>query len=377
MAKASVHMMISLLGNTSIANAPVARGAVKRLLLLMVAAVASACGGGQPPLSNLTSLSCPYPGPLPFHLQSYGFVSAVNEKLAHDETRSKDEASDTIGNPEGAIANVFMPDDAMPAPAAIDYRGVKARTAENQGLFADPLPGENVSLWSYDGAAWHSLGRAQTDADGTYDLPGTGFAADAGAPLYAVLEADGSCAAHYDYLLPSGTKFVVFDIDGTLTTSDGELLTQLSDSTYTPMMMTAANTMVQAWAAKGYTIVYLTARTHNLRAETRAWLDQLGFPKGAVITTNSTNDAQAYKTLWLERMIDDFGWVAVAAYGNAETDIGAYAAAGIPTDVTFIIGPYGGESGTVAIGGNDYTDNIANFVSAQPDVQAKKASHTW
>jgi phosphatidate phosphatase PAH1 len=66
-------------------------------------------------------------------------------------------------------------------------------------------------------------------------------------------------------------------------------------------------------------------------------------------------------------MVDDFGWDVVAAYGNATTDIGAYAAAGIPTNRTFIVGEFGGQGGTVAIESNDFSAHIAGFVRAQPD----------
>jgi hypothetical protein len=346
------------------------RRASSRCVLALLACGLSAGCNSPPPLSNATALSCPRPGELPFHLSSNGFVEAQNGALVADETRSKDEASDTLGVPDGPIASVFIADADAPAPGPVDYHGRKARTGPNQGLFADGLPGENVSLWSYDAGAlhWQMVGRAQTDGDGFYDLPSTGFVAPNGQPLYAVLEADGSCAAHYDYRLAAGTKFVVADIDGTLTLSDSELIMQLSDGSYTPVMMTAANTMLQTWAKKGYVVVYLTARNHMFRAETRGWLDQLGFPNGPVITTGTDSSTpQPYKALWLKRMIQSFGWQAVAAYGNATTDIGAYAEAGIPTDVTFIIGPVGGQSGTVAIANDDYTSHIASFVDAQPD----------
>jgi phosphatidate phosphatase PAH1 len=56
----------------------------------------------------------------------------------------------------------------------------------------------------------------------------------------------------------------------------------------------------------------------------------------------------------------------VAAYGNAVTDITAYANAGVPLTQTFIIGPLAGNSGTVAIPNMDYTQHIASFVAAQP-----------
>ena len=337
-------------------------------LVLGLFALAAGCGGTpEPPLSNLTSLMCPTPGALPFRLQSYSFAASADDKIEMTEPRNKDEASDTLGVSGGVQAQIFIADADAPAAGSVDYRGVKARTAANQGIFADPFTDEAVSLWSYDSGAWKALGRMNTDGNGGYDFSATGFTAALGQPVYSVLEGDGSCAAHYNYLLPAGTKIVVFDIDGTLTTSDDELLMQVSDGSYTPAMMTAANTMVQEWAQKGYTTVYLTARTHIFRPETRAWLEQLGFPNGPIITTNGTNDAQAYKTLWLKRMITDFGWQAVAAYGNATTDIGAYAAVGIPTNVTFIIGPNGGMGGTVAIANNDYTSNISGFVDGMPN----------
>ena len=58
----------------------------------------------------------------------------------------------------------------------------------------------------------------------------------------------------------------------------------------------------------------------------------------------------------------------VAVYGNADTDIKAYANAGIPGDKTFIVGGLGGgSSGTVDIPNMDFTAHIAAFVDTQPD----------
>jgi len=338
---------------------------------LAFATLLVACSGDkEPPLTDATSLQCPDPGDLPFRLMSHGFQNAANQTLAATDSRIKDEASDSFGNADGAQANVYLVDNQAPDNSPIDYHGAKARTMPTQGVFSSPLPGENVSLWFYDPdqTSWQTIGRGQTGADGYYDLPDTGFVAPNGQPIYSMLEADGSCAAHYDYLMPSGSKFVVVDIDGTLTTSDAELIMQVTDETYVPMMMTAANTMAQAWAAKGYPIVYLTAREHVFDIETRIWLDLMQFPKGPVITSNgSGSTADVYKTMWLQRMISSFGWVPYAAYGNAVTDISAYANVSIPLDHTFIIGPEGGMGGTVAIPNDDYTQHIATFVDAQPD----------
>jgi len=327
-----------------------------------------ACSSAEPPLSTVTSLHCPSPGQLPFRLASTGFQSSSNRTLATNDPQNKDEASDTLGNPGGVMASVYLADDQSPSTAAVDYHGAKARTTPTDGLRARALAGENVSLWTYDAAqtAWRSIGRGTTGDDGSYDLPATGFVASNGAPVYAMLEADSSCAEHFDYLLPRGAKVVVTDIDGTLTTDDLQVVMQLADETYVPAMMTAADRLMQAWAMKGYPVVYLTARPHVLRAETRGWLADLGFPAGPLITENAALTADAYKTLWLNRMIQSFGWEIMAAYGNADTDITAYANAHVALDHTFIIGPLGGTGGTIAIPSNDFSQHIQTFVAAQP-----------
>lgn len=129
--------------------------------------------------------------------------------------------------------------------------------------------------------------------------------------------------------------------------------------------------MMNLWFEKGYRIVYLTARPHLFRAETRAWLKSEGFPPGPVITANSLvfdESARTYKRAWVKRMLEDFHWEVVAAYGNAASDIDAYEDAGIPKTLTFIIGENAGINGTQPIANNDFSDHIADFVTPQPDV---------
>ena len=328
----------------------------------------AACSSSETPLTHATSLECPAPGALPFRLSTSGFQKSTNQTLASDDPRNKDQASDTLGNPSGASASVYLADDQQPGTTAIDYHGLKARTAPANGYQSTALISENVSLWRFDAAAtaWKSLGSAKTDGNGQYDLPSTGFIAANGEPVYAMLEADGSCAVHYDYLLAPGSKVVVTDIDGTLTADDGELLSQIASITYVPKMMGAADQLMKAWANKHYPIIYLTARTHVLRAESRLWLDDLGFPTGPLITANGGKNDDVYKTLWLERLVQSFGWNIVAAYGNADTDITAYENAGIAKDHTFIVGPMAGSRGTVAIANGDFTAHISGFVASQP-----------
>lgn len=338
--------------------------------IVFALAVIAACGGDdEPPLSDATSLLCPTPGLLPFRTESRGFVRSENKTLATEDPRSKDEASDTLGNPGGVVASTYLEDAAAAAADPIGYRGAKARTTPTGGLFNNPLPGEHVSLWFHDDAAaeWQQIGRADTGDDGYYEIADSGFVAPNNAPVYSVLEADGSCAEHYDFLLPPGSKVIVTDIDGTLTLDDTQLIMEIADENYVPVQMGAADRLTQAWAAKHYPIVYLTARTHLLRNETRVWLRDLGFPPGPVITSDGANGPDIYKTAWMNRIIDDFGWTPVAVYGNADTDITAYENAGVAKNLTFIVGDLAGTRSTVAIPNNDFSEHITTFVNAQPD----------
>lgn len=329
----------------------------------------AACGGDDgPPLTDATSLTCPRPGDLPFRTPTKGFARGENKTLDANDPRSKDEASDTLGVPNGPIANTFLADTAQPAAGGVVYQGAKARTTDSGGLFFNPLAGEHVSLWTYDSNAWMQLGTAVTDDDGSYSIADTGYIAANGQPVYSMLDADGSCAEHFDYLYPRGTKVVISDIDGTLTTDDGQLLMQIPDITYVPAEMGHGHDLTKAWAMKGYPVIYLTARPHVFRIESRAWLRDLGFADGALITSGDTGvDAAAYKTLWLQRLLQTYGWVAVAAYGNADTDITAYENAQIPKDKTFIVGPLAGSRGTQPIANMDFAAHIAAFVTPQPD----------
>jgi hypothetical protein len=323
-----------------------------RFLVLALALVA-ACS--DEPLSDATSLSCPSPGVLPFRLMSSGYQSAASEALARDDPRIKDEASDTLGNPGGLSASIYLTDQQRPTTTAVSYRGAKARTTPTGGLLSSPFIGESVSLWYYDPGpmAWQAIGRTTTGNDGFYELASSGFIVPNG--------------RHVNALFPPGAKVIVTDIDATLTTEDPEVFNQVTDVSYVPKMKTAADRLLQAWDSKGYPIIYLTARPHVLRVETRRWLEDLGFPIGAVITATAfLSDPAPYKTAWMRRMVDDFQWDVVAAYGNADTDIEAYANAGVALDRTFIIGPLAGTSGTVAIQNNDYTQHIASFVDPQP-----------
>jgi len=187
---------------------------------------------------------------------------------------------------------------------------------------------------------------------------------------YSVLEGDGSCAVHGIFLWPTGTQAVISDIDGTLTLNDQELMKQINDQSYDQLENTSSAELMQTWHDKGYMNIYLTARPHTFREPTRKWLEEHGFPFGPVITANELvfdESARTYKREWVKRITEEFGWNIVAAYGNATSDIDAYNDAGIPLNITFIIGENAGVGGTVAIPDNDFSQHIRDYVKNQPD----------
>ena len=98
--------------------------------------------------------------------------------------------------------------------------------------------------------------------------------------------------------------------------------------------------------------------------EGRTWLD---LPDDVV----TGDDTVAYKTAAIAARQAE-GYTYVYAYGNAVTDIAAYAAAGIDAQHTFIIGDNAGAEGTVAIAGEDYVQHAAEQL---PQVEAVCSFH--
>lgn len=210
-----------------------------------------------------------------------------------------------------------------------------------------------VSLDTCDG--WRDLGELRTDDDGR-------ATAQVGEPLppgvyHIVYEvaADASIASAYLWSLPIGTHLALFDIDGTLTTSDSELFKEILLGDYVPEPFPSAAALTAAHADKGWIPVYLTGRPGTLDATTRAWLDELGFAHGVVHLTEHAGEVLptddgvgAYKRDVLSGLMDA-GLVVDAAYGNATTDIFAYLSAGLAAGQVWIIGSHGGEEGTQAV----------------------------
>jgi hypothetical protein len=265
---------------------------------------------------------------------------------------------------------VHAANDVVAAPGATAT--VEARLAYG-GVLSKELEDEWVWVFVDDCTAWRYVGYARTDGEGRmrFDLAGT-----LPPGQYAVrveVVGDATSVPLSLWVLPGGTHVAVFDVDGTLTTDDGQLFEQILLG-HTPDAYPAAPDLTWAEAGRGEIVVYLTGRPEILAGATRGWLDGLGFAPGAVhlartagevLPTNS--GVGSYKLAFL-RKLEAAGVLVDDAFGNATTDVYAYAGAGAATDRTWIIGPNAGSGGTVGVAGS-WADVAAGIASEPPVAQ--------
>jgi haloacid dehalogenase-like hydrolase len=233
------------------------------------------------------------------------------------------------------------------------------------GEIGKDLEDEPVRAWLDDCNALVELPGSRSDHDGraTFEVPA--HAAGVYALHFAVV-GDGSRAQASAFVLPAQTEIVVFDIDGTLTTDDAEVthdaiderFEAYRDGSYSAKAHAHGDELAKIWADKGFVPVYVTGRPYWLCEHSRAWLRDGAYPFGLVHTTNRHRDCVPsvegvgqFKADFLAQL-RSAGYRIAAAYGNAPTDVWAYAQAKIPVEHTFIIGPHAGEGGTVAVQGD-------------------------
>jgi hypothetical protein len=218
-----------------------------------------------------------------------------------------------------------------------------------------------------------STAAAESTGPGTTGEPATGTTA-------AVDSSDGGTTAGACELEQPA---IVTDIDETLTISDAEFLMQIADGTYDPVEREGGSELVTAYADLGYRILYLSARSEAIELEgtgetareaTERWLVEHGYPTDPATTLVVLapmfvfdDTAQQYKAAALMDQ-QAAGWRFDYAYGNATSDIGAYAEAGIDPDVTFIIGEHAGEGGTVAVAGEGWVEHAEAHLPTVPAV---------
>ncbi len=238
------------------------------------------------------------------------------------------------------------------------------------GLFDKDLEDEDVQVWLRpDCGAWVLAGTARTSHDGQYGtiagvdddggrvffplgasaLPGPGVH-----PVKMLVSGDHSEANFWLHVWPDGAHAVVSDIDGTITTEEFDGLWSALDPSAPAVRVSAAEAFA-AYASKGYRVVYLTARPEFLTRGTRAWFEAHGMPFG-VLHLSQTNfgalgsTAQSYKQAFIEDLARH-GASVDWAYGNQDTDLGAYLGAGMDPSRVYLMQYSGDPMGANLIDG--------------------------
>lgn len=291
----------------------------------MVLALGSTSGCGSAPAgaSEPKAVQCPQPTP-------------VRERWRHRLGSST--TASLAGSPRHAAT------DAIIAPG----QGATISAKISYGMVSKDLEGEDVALWleTRPCGPWREFARARTNHDGrvTLGLPADLFSQPGSYRFELVVVGDLSRAHGAVWVMPPKTKVVLFDIDGTLTKDDGEVVEEFLLGS-TPELRRGAKEAVTMRTQEGLQPVYITGRPYFLRKATTNWLADNGFPAGPVITTDRVRDGMpgashvgAFKLRNLEHLIHDLSLDIVAAYGNASTDTCAYAQSGISPSVTFIAG---------------------------------------
>jgi phosphatidate phosphatase PAH1 len=183
-----------------------------------------------------------------------------------------------------------------------------------------------------------------------------------------------------DSQAPCVPPYAVFtDIDETLTTTDEEWLAQLGDPAHDPAMRPGADALMQGYAERGYAVFYVTARGEELelsdgrsaRQASEDWLVAHGFPyaEGQLYLAEGLGALGDSAVEYKSEVIMDLeaeGWQADWAYGNADTDILAFQAAGIPDDHIFLVGELAGSMGVQPIVDEDAYE--AHITEQLPEV---------
>lgn len=265
-----------------------------------------------------------------------------------------------------------------PRHSAADVVARPGRAATIEGKFtytraSKDLEDEYVVAELRRGAKWRRIGRGLTDSDGRvrFEVPGRWLRRAGQVRVRMTAVGDGSRAEAVIWVMAPRSKVVVFDIDGTLTPGDGEIIKRAVWGSAVKVRPGAAD-VVAHWAVKKrIQPIYLTGRPYLFNVDTRAWLVRHGFPPGPLITADSLRQALptsggvgAFKEAWLRRLTTANRLSVAAAYGNADTDVCAFARAGIAPSATYI---FGGKDR--ACDGFAAARTIADFVTHLPQLR--------
>uniref|UniRef100_A0A672U4Z8 Phosphatidylinositol transfer protein membrane associated 2 n=1 Tax=Strigops habroptila TaxID=2489341 RepID=A0A672U4Z8_STRHB len=153
-------------------------------------------------------------------------------------------------------------------------------------------------------------------------------------PVKMVVRGDHTYADSYITVLPKGTEFVVFSIDGSFAAS-------VSIMGSDPKVRAGAVDVVRHWQDLGYLIIYVTGRPDMQKQRVVAWLAQHNFPHGIVSFCDGlVHDPLRHKANFLKSLITDVShrWALIhAAYGSTK-DISVYSSISLPPTHIYIVG---------------------------------------
>lgn len=170
------------------------------------------------------------------------------------------------------------------------------------------------------------------------------------------LQGTAWCSCHI-YLMRSGDKLVISDIDGTITKSDvlGHVIPAIG-GTWAHSGVAELYTRIKN---NGFQMVYLSSRAIGQSHYTKAYLQSIAqgsqtLPDGPVLLS-PTSVLMAFRKEVIERKPEEFKIACLtdlkslfpskqpffAGFGNRETDVKSYRAVGIPLERILIIDPSG------------------------------------
>uniref|UniRef100_A0A665WD07 Phosphatidylinositol transfer protein membrane associated 2 n=1 Tax=Echeneis naucrates TaxID=173247 RepID=A0A665WD07_ECHNA len=149
-------------------------------------------------------------------------------------------------------------------------------------------------------------------------------------PVKMVVRGDHTFADSYLTVIPRGTEFVVFSIDGSFAAS-------VSIMGSDPKVRAGAVDVVRHWQDLGYLIIYVTGRPDMQKQRVVAWLSQHNFPHGIVSFCDGlVHDPLRHKANFLKSLTEAHMKI-FAGYGSTK-DISVYASIGLPPSQIYIVG---------------------------------------
>ncbi|XP_027129501.1 membrane-associated phosphatidylinositol transfer protein 2 isoform X5 [Larimichthys crocea] len=149
-------------------------------------------------------------------------------------------------------------------------------------------------------------------------------------PVKMVVRGDHTFADSYLTVIPRGTEFVVFSIDGSFAAS-------VSIMGSDPKVRAGAVDVVRHWQDLGYLIIYVTGRPDMQKQRVVAWLSQHNFPHGIVSFCDGlVHDPLRHKANFLKTLTEAHMKI-FAGYGSTK-DISVYTSIGLPSSQIYIVG---------------------------------------